>query len=72
MTAPSTFEKVGVMVVNGAKASAQLYSLDETAKANGQQPYAWLRHALECPPQAWSVKDYEALLPWNCSSEMPR
>lgn len=31
----------------GAVASAQLYSLVETAKANGQEPYAWLRHALE-------------------------
>lgn len=29
----------------GAAASAQLYSLVETAKANGQEPYAWLRHA---------------------------
>ncbi len=31
----------------GAAASAQLYSLIETAKANGQEPYAWLRHVLE-------------------------
>lgn len=30
--------------VNGAKASANLYSLIETAKANGQEPYAYLRH----------------------------
>lgn len=29
----------------GATASAQLYSLVEAAKANGQEPYAWLRHA---------------------------
>lgn len=50
----------------GATASAQLYSLVETAKANGKEPYTWLRHALERPPQASSVKDYEALLPWNC------
>lgn len=28
---------------NGAAASARLYSLVETAKANGQEPYAWLR-----------------------------
>ncbi len=50
----------------GATASAQLYSLVETAKANGQEPYAWLRHVLERLPQASSVEDYEALLPWNC------
>ncbi|MNJ24868.1 Transposase IS66 family protein [compost metagenome] len=48
-----------------ATASAQLYSLVETAKANGKEPCAWLRHALECLPQASSVEDYEALLPWN-------
>lgn len=55
----------------GATASAQLYSLVETAKANGQEPYAWLRHALERLPTATSVEDYEALLPWNCSPASP-
>ena len=49
----------------GAMASAQLYSLVETAKANGQEPYAWL-------PQASSVEDFEALLPWNCTPQTPR
>jgi len=44
----------------GAKASAQLYSLVESAKANGQEPYAWLRHALERLPTATSGEDYEA------------
>ncbi len=56
----------------GAIASAQIYSLVETAKVNGQEPYTWLRHVLERLPQASSVEDYEALLPWNCSLEMPR
>ena len=51
----------------GATASAQIYSLIETAKANGQEPYAWLRHILERLSAAKSVEDYEALLPWNCS-----
>ena len=51
----------------GATASAQLYSLIETAKANGREPYAWLRHVLKRLPAAQSVEDYEALLPWNCS-----
>ncbi|TBN43371.1 IS66 family transposase [Pseudomonas sp. BGI-2] len=49
----------------GATASAQIYSLVETAKANGQEPYTWLRHVLERLPQAESVEDIEALLPWN-------
>lgn len=56
----------------GAAASAQIYSLVETAKINGQEPYTWLRHVLERLPHARSVADYEALLPWNCSPEMPR
>ncbi|WP_139831947.1 IS66 family transposase, partial [Pseudomonas syringae] len=30
----------------GATASAQIYSLVETAKLNGQEPYTWLRHVL--------------------------
>jgi transposase len=50
----------------GATASAQIYSLIETAKANGQEPYAWLRHILERLPLANSIEDFEALLPWNC------
>ncbi|WPE24632.1 IS66 family transposase ISPsy5 [Pseudomonas hunanensis] len=56
----------------GAVASAQIYSLVETAKANSQESYAWLRHVLERLPHAQSVADYEALLPWNCSRELPR
>ena len=51
----------------GATASAQIYSLIETAKANGQEPYAWLRHILERLPQVSNLEGYEALLPWNCS-----
>ena len=52
----------------GATASAQVYSLIETAKANGQEPYARLRHILERLPTASRVEDYETLLPWNCST----
>ncbi len=55
-----------------ASASARPYSLVETAKANGREPYAWLRHVLERLPQAVSVEDFEALLPWNCSPQIPR
>jgi hypothetical protein len=52
--------------------SGQIYSLVETAKVNGLEPYTWLRHVLERLPHASSVEDYEALLPWNCSPEIPR
>jgi transposase len=51
--------------VGGAQASANLYSLIETAKANGIEPYRYLRHVFQALPKATTVDDYEALLPWN-------
>ncbi len=51
--------------VKGAKASANLYSLIETVKANELEPYAYLRHVFTQLPRALSVDDIEALLPWN-------
>jgi transposase len=51
--------------VNGAMASANLYSLVESAKANGVEPHAYLTHVFERLPQAKTVADFEALLPWN-------
>lgn len=61
-------ERLTCMLTRGASfaaASAVLHSLIETAKANGQEPYEWLRHVMERLPQAESVEDFEALLPWN-------
>jgi len=49
----------------GAKASAVIYSLVETAKANGLEPYTWLRQVLRDLPAAQTVEEVEALLPWN-------
>ena len=49
----------------GARASATHYSLIETAKANGLEPYAYLKQVLTALPYAESVEDIEALLPWN-------
>lgn len=49
----------------GAHASAVLYSLLETCKANRREPYAWLRFVLERLPLAETIDDIEALLPWN-------
>ena len=51
--------------VGGANASANLYSLLETCKANGVEPYAYLRDLLVALPHAQSADDYEALLPWR-------
>ena len=49
----------------GAQASAIHYSLIETAKANGLEPYAYLSQVLKALPYADTVEKIEALLPWN-------
>ncbi|OLP05434.1 hypothetical protein BLL52_3563 [Rhodoferax antarcticus ANT.BR] len=48
-----------------AHASAVIYALVRTAKANGLEPYAWLRRVLRDLPAANTVEVVEALLPWN-------
>ncbi len=49
--------------VAGANASANLYSLIETAKANGIEPYAYLKTVFTELPNGTSVEAIEALLP---------
>jgi hypothetical protein len=49
--------------VRGVNASANLYSLIETAKANGLEPYAYLRRVFTELPKAETVEAIEALLP---------
>jgi len=51
----------------GARASATCYSLIETAKANGLEPYEYIRYVLQHIASAKTVEDIEALLPWNVS-----
>jgi hypothetical protein len=53
----------------GAEASALLYSLIETAKANNCEPYAYLRYVFGQIPLATTLEDVEALLPWNVTPE---
>lgn len=53
----------------GARASATCYSLVETAKANGLEPYAYLQHVLAHIAAADTVEKLEALLPWNVKTE---
>ncbi len=53
----------------GARASALIYSLVETAKANGMEPYLWLRNALRALPTATTVEHFEALRPGNLKAE---
>jgi transposase len=47
----------------GAHASANLYSVIETAKAHGLEPYAYLRLVFTELPRATTLADFEALLP---------
>jgi len=47
----------------GADASAAIYCLIETAKANGLEPYRYLRHLFEHLPAATSDAQRKALLP---------
>jgi len=49
----------------GAKASANLYSLIETAKANGVNLYDYFKIVLTRLPNAQTVDDIEQLLPWE-------
>jgi transposase len=46
-------------------ASANLYSLIETAKLNGIEPYAYLKRVFTDLPNAETLEDVDALLPWN-------
>jgi transposase len=51
--------------VAGAHASANLYSLIETCKANSIEPYTYLIELFRQLPLAKTVEDFEALLPWR-------
>jgi transposase len=56
--------------VAGAHASANLYSLIETCKANNVDPYHYLAALFAALPLAVTADDYEALLPWNLRSSL--
>jgi transposase len=56
--------------VRGAKASATIYSIIETAKENGLNPFPYLTYIFEALPQLLDPNDPEALdkfLPWSAS-----
>lgn len=54
----------------GARASANLYSLIETAKANGIEPHAYLTSLYTQLPRATCLEHFEAMLPWNVKAEL--
>jgi transposase len=49
----------------GATASANLYSVVGTCRANGINPHAYLTFLFEQLPRATTLAELEALLPWN-------
>jgi len=53
----------------GAIASARLYSLIETAKANGLEPHAYLTRLFTHLPTATCLADFEALLPFKIKTD---
>ena len=54
----------------GAQASANLFSLVLTCRANDVEPYAYLNHLFEHLPAASTVEQIESLLPWNLKTEL--
>ena len=53
--------------INGAKTSAVIYSIAETAKANNLKPYEYFEHLLTVIPEHMEDTDrsfLEELLPW--------
>ena len=57
--------------VKGAVASANLYLLVETCKANGVEPHAYLTLLFHQLPYLNTVEDYETVLPWNAKATLP-
>ena len=53
----------------GAEASAAWYSLIETAKLNGVEPYLYLCYILSRLPDSDDPAEYRFLLPWSISKE---
>jgi transposase len=53
----------------GAEASANLYSLIESAKANALEPTAYLRHVFTHLPAATTLAEIEPLLPHRVDRE---
>jgi len=56
---------------SGAHASAAIYSLIETAKANGLSPYPYLQFVFETLPTLGEGDDLDALLPWQWKETLP-
>ena len=54
----------------GAGAGACIYSLIETAKANGFEPYWYLKYLFENLPEAMTADEFTALMPQNVDKNL--
>ena len=52
----------------GAHASARLFTLIESARANELEPSTYLEHIFKELPNCTTTEDYESLLPWNVNT----
>jgi transposase len=50
---------------SGAESSAAIYTVLQTAKANGLNVSEYMDYILEALPACQSIDDYVKLLPWN-------
>jgi len=55
---------------NGAKASCAIYSLIETAKQNGLNPFSYLFYVLDRAPRITDDTEWDQLLPANLTQEI--
>uniref|UniRef100_UPI00262E9131 transposase domain-containing protein n=1 Tax=Janthinobacterium sp. TaxID=1871054 RepID=UPI00262E9131 len=55
---------------SGGERAAAIYSLIGTAKLNGIDPEAWLRHVLAHIADH-PVNRVDDFLPWNCAAQLP-
>lgn len=56
---------------NGADALCMHFSLIQTAKKHGLEPYHYYVRILKEIPRCQTVEDYEKLLPWNLKASPP-
>jgi len=56
--------------VEGAHAGANIFSIIETCKYHGIEPYDYLRYVLNALPNCQTLDDYEKMLPFNIDREL--
>lgn len=54
----------------GAQASCFMFSLIETAKQNGLNPYGYLNHVFTEAPKISDKEGWKKLLPWNIREDL--